>query len=128
MARKHRVIPIFIPEKACPHRCVYCNQYAIAGKPHVPTPEEAHHIIEQHLATIPEEAEKRIAFFGGSFTGMPIAEQNAYLEVVRPYWESGAVSGIQLSTRPDYITPEILDNLKSQGVVLIVIYPASLVK
>ncbi len=119
MARKHRVIPIFIPEKACPHRCVYCNQYAIAGQPHVPTPEEAHHIIEQHLATIPEEAEKRIAFFGGSFTGMPIAEQNAYLEVVRPYWESGAVSGIQLSTRPDYITPEILDNLKSQGVVLI---------
>ena len=62
---------------------------------------------------------KRIAFFGGSFTGMPIAEQNAYLEVVRPYWENGTVSGIQLSTRPDYITPEILDNLKSQGVVLI---------
>lgn len=119
MARQHRVIPIFIPEKACPHRCVYCNQFAIAGQAHVPTPKEAHRIIEQHLATIPDDAEKRIAFFGGSFTGMPLAEQNAYLAVARPYWENGAVSGIQLSTRPDYITSEILDNLKSQGVVLI---------
>lgn len=119
MARKHRVIPIFIPEKACPHRCVYCNQFAIAGQAHVPSPEEVHDIIEQHLATIPDDAEKRIAFFGGSFTGMPIAEQNAYLEIARPYCANGSVSGIQLSTRPDYITSEILDNLKSQGVVLI---------
>ena len=119
MARKHRVIPIFIPEKACPHRCVYCNQYAIAGQTCVPTPEEVRSIIDRHLSTIPEEAEKRIAFFGGSFTGMPIAEQNAYLEAVRPYWENGAVSGIQLSTRPDYITREILDGLRTRGVTLI---------
>lgn len=119
MARKHRVIPIFIPEKACPHRCVYCNQFAIAGQNHVPTPKEVRDVIEQHLATIPKDAKKRIAFFGGSFTGMPVPEQNAYLEVARPYCESGVISGIQLSTRPDYITPEILDNLKSRGVVLI---------
>jgi len=119
MARKHRVIPIFIPEKACPHRCVYCNQYAIAGQTHMPTLEEVHDTIEQHLATIPSDAEIRIAFFGGSFTGMSIPEQNAYLQVARPYWEEGIISGIQLSTRPDYITSEILDNLKSQGVVLI---------
>ncbi len=115
----HRVIPIFIPEKACPHRCIYCNQYAIAGQLSIPTPAEAERIIDQHLATIPSEAEKRIAFFGGSFTGIPIQEQNEYLDIAQRYVDSGLVHGIQLSTRPDYISQEILDNLKAHGVTLI---------
>lgn len=119
MATKHRVIPIFIPQRACPYKCVYCNQFAIAGQEHVPTPEEADRIIQEHLQTLPADAEKRIAFFGGSFTGMTIPEQNAYLNTAQPYLAQGLVSGIQLSTRPDYITDEILDNLKRQGVVLI---------
>ena len=115
----HRVIPIFIPEKACPYRCIYCNQFAIAGQQHVPSIAEAKQAIDQHLATIPAEAEKRIAFFGGSFTGMPIDEQTEYLALVQPYLQAGVVSGIQLSTRPDYINQEILDNLKRYGVSVI---------
>lgn len=119
MTGKHRVIPIFIPQKACPYRCTYCNQFAIAGQNHIPTPSEVEQIIEQHLSTIPQEYSKRIAFFGGSFTGMSIAEQNRYLDVAYPYVQSGLVDSIQLSTRPDYITPEILENLKLHGVSLI---------
>jgi len=119
MANKHRVIPIFIPQRACPYKCTYCNQFAIAGQLHVPTPQEADAIIQEHLATLPADAEKRIAFFGGSFTGMTIEEQNAYLDVAQPYLQQGVVSGLQLSTRPDYITSAILQNLKSHGVVLI---------
>ena len=115
----HRVIPIFIPEKACPYRCIYCNQFAIAGQQHVPSIAEAKQTIDQHLATIPAEAEKRIAFFGGSFTGMPIDEQTEYLAMVQPYLQARVVSGIQLSTRPDYISQEILDNLKRYGVSVI---------
>lgn len=115
----HRVIPIFIPEKACPYRCIYCNQFAIAGQQHVPNIAEAKQAIDQHLATIPAEAEKRIAFFGGSFTGMSIGEQTEYLALVQPYLQAGAVSSIQLSTRPDYINQEILDNLKRYGVSVI---------
>lgn len=119
MATKHRVIPIFIPQRACPYKCVYCNQFAIAGQEHVPTPEEADRIIQEHLQTLPVDAEKRIAFFGGSFTGMSIDEQNAYLDVAQPYLQQGLVSGLQLSTRPDYIDDSILQNLKQHGVVLI---------
>lgn len=115
----HRVIPIFIPERACPHRCIYCNQFAIAGQQAMPTLAEAKATIEQHLATMPPDADKRIAFFGGSFTGMPITEQTEYLKVAQPYLEAGIISGIQLSTRPDYISQEILDNLKRYGVTLI---------
>lgn len=119
MSSTHRVIPIFIPEKACPYRCIYCNQFAIAGHAQIPTVSEARRIIDQYLSTMPTEVEKRIAFFGGSFTGMPIEEQNSYLDIAQPYLEQGLVSGIQLSTRPDYITQEILDNLKAHGVTLI---------
>ena len=119
MTDKHRVIPIFIPQKACPYRCTYCNQYAIAGQSRIPTPSEVEQIIRQHLSTIPHEYTKRIAFFGGSFTGMSISEQNHYLDVAYPYVQSGEVNSIQLSTRPDYITTEILDNLKQHGVSLI---------
>ncbi|MCR4965511.1 MAG: radical SAM protein [Bacteroidales bacterium] len=118
-ARQYRVIPIFIPQQACPFRCSYCNQFAIAGQASVPTPEEARETIESHLATIPAEAEKRIAFFGGSFTGMSLEEQETYLAVTKPYVESGLVSGIQLSTRPDYINFDVLQLLKQYHVTLI---------
>lgn len=119
MAAKHRVIPIFIPQKACPFRCAYCNQFAIAGQDHILSPEEVDGIIQQHLATIPEGSHIRIAFFGGSFTGMSIEEQNQYMDIAFPYVKKGTVDGIQLSTRPDYITPEILENLLRHGVSLI---------
>ena len=119
MAAKHRVIPIFIPQKACPFRCAYCNQFAIAGQDHILSPEEVDGIIQQHLATIPEGSHIRIAFFGGSFTGMSIEEQNQYMDIAFPYVKNGTVDGIQLSTRPDYITPEILENLLRYGVSLI---------
>lgn len=119
MPNAYRVIPIFIPQKACPHRCTYCNQFAIAGQGHIPTPAEADEIIRQHLDTIKQDCHKRIAFFGGSFTGMPIAEQSEYLDVAQRYWQQGIVQGIQLSTRPDYISEPILDNLKRHGVSLI---------
>lgn len=119
MAAKHRVIPIFIPQKACPFRCAYCNQFAIAGQDHILSPEEVDGIIQQHLATIPNGSHIRIAFFGGSFTGMSIEEQNQYLDIAFPYVQDGTVEGIQLSTRPDYINSEILENLQRHGVTLI---------
>lgn len=119
MQTKTRVIPIFLPMLACPHRCIYCNQYVISGTQKLPKPEDVIFTIESHLKTIPEYFQKRVAFFGGSFTCLPIEIQNKYLNTVKPYITEGYISGIQLSTRPDYINNEILHNLKSKGVILI---------
>ncbi len=119
MTDQHRVIPIFIPQRACPHRCTYCNQFTIAGQISVPTPEEAVRTIERHLATMSANAEVRVGFFGGSFTGLSLAEQDAYLQVVQPFIKSGQVCSIQLSTRPDYISPAVLDLLKRRHVGII---------
>ena len=78
----------------------------------MPSDEEIIETIEKYLATFPVHGIKKLGFFGGSFTGMKMAEQNHYLDVVLPYIESGQIESIMLSTRPDYISEEILNNLK----------------
>lgn len=113
-------IPIFVPHKGCPFDCVFCNQNRITGSIRETTPEDVTRIIKEYLSTIPEEGSSiEAAFFGGSFTGIPIEEQSALMERVRPYLDSGRISGIRLSTRPDYINDEILQNLKRHGVTTI---------
>ena len=114
--KKYYTIPIFIPEKACPFRCIYCNQYTIANTIRVPELSEIKQTIDLYLKTIPVDGIKKVGFFGGSFTGMSIEEQNQYLDIVLPYIETGAIDSVQLSTRPDYISEEILDNLKRYNV------------
>ena len=119
MSAAYRVIPVFLPMLACPHRCVYCNQYVISGQPKLPSIEEVIALVNRYLKTIPTDSHKRVAFFGGSFTCLPEQVQNRYLDAVQPYLEGGSVEGIQLSTRPDYIDEKILQNLKRKGVSLI---------
>lgn len=76
-------------------------------------------MVDTYLSTMDPNAEKRVAFFGGSFTCLPMNVQNRYLDLVQPYVADGRISGVQLSTRPDYIDEEILENLKGHGVTLV---------
>ncbi|WP_053405296.1 elongator complex protein 3 [Persicobacter sp. CCB-QB2] len=120
MKKKHYNIPIFIPELACPHQCVFCDQVQISGEEEVPAPEEVPTIIESYLQTMDAgKAEIEIAFFGGSFTGIPAEQQEAYLSAAHTYLKAGKVHGIRLSTRPDYIDEEILNRLQKFGVTAI---------
>ncbi len=113
---RHYNIPIFIPELACPNRCVYCNQRHISGQLEPVTTQQVRDIIEQHLSCFKYPCEVELAFFGGSFTGLKISEQEEYLATVQPYIKQGQISSIRLSTRPDYIDTEILDLLKRYNV------------
>lgn len=112
-------IPIFVPHRGCPFDCVFCNQKRITGQTEEVTPQDVTATVERYLKTIPEAADIETAFFGGSFTGIPIEEQSALMECVQPYIKSGRIKGIRLSTRPDYINREILDNLRAYGVTTI---------
>jgi histone acetyltransferase (RNA polymerase elongator complex component) len=117
---RHYNIPVFIPELACPFRCVFCNQYNITGKPVPPGQREIIETIESHFATFPDTPHVvEIAFFGGSFTGLKPDELDYYLSVAQPYITSGKVKGIRISTRPDYIDGTILERLKRKGVLSI---------
>ncbi len=119
MSKQYRVIPIFLPMLACPHRCVYCNQYVISGQQRLPDVEDVRNTVERNLSTIPSDFHKRIAFFGGSFTCLPSAIRDRYLDAVQPYVLSGQVEGIQISTRPDYVDESVLQSLKHKNVKLI---------
>ena len=117
--KKHAIIPIFIPHRGCPNDCVFCNQRKITARQDDVTPETARRTIETWLTTLGGVETVEIAFFGGSFTGIPMEEQSAFLAAAKEYKDAGRIHQIHLSTRPDYITEEILDNLKSYGVDVI---------
>jgi hypothetical protein len=60
-----------------------------------------------------------VAFYGGSFTGLPAGRQEELLGAVRPFLDQGRVQTIRLSTRPDYIDRERLDLLVQHRVGII---------
>jgi histone acetyltransferase (RNA polymerase elongator complex component) len=112
--KKSYTIPVFIPGAACPYGCIYCHQPRITGKGKAPRPEDLGEIIEPRLATIPRTNSRiELGFFGGSFTGLPISVQEAYLGAVQPWLNSGRLDAIRLSTRPDLISGTGLDLLRS---------------
>lgn len=114
---KFKIIPIFVPHKGCPHQCSFCNQKHITGQTEEMTPDKARDIIEMYLKTIDTEKYRtEIAFYGGSFTAIDIEYQTSLLEIAFWYVQNRGVKGIRLSTRPDCISVEILDNLKKYGV------------
>lgn len=125
---KHYTIAIFIPELACPFRCIYCDQQKITGRKDYPAPAEVREIIESHLSSFTKR-EKRIeiGFFGGNFTGIPGPEQETYLGIAREYLENGQVQGIRLSTRPDYIDRDTIARLKEYGVTTVELGAQSMV-
>lgn len=120
MSDKHHInIPVFIPHKGCPHTCVFCDQRKISGAIASLPPRDVGRIIEESLSTIRNFNNVEVAFFGGSFTGIPEEEMIAYLEAAKPYLDACRVQGIRLSTRPDYINPHILDILQEYAVTAI---------
>lgn len=115
---KHANIPIFIPHLGCPNQCVFCNQRSISGVSRFDV-KNISKIIDDALLTIPSDYEIEIAFFGGSFTGIDRGLMLELLEIAYSYVNEGRVSHIRCSTRPDYISDEILDILKAYGVKVI---------
>lgn len=115
----HFNIPIFIPHLGCPFQCIFCNQRKITSVMQSVPAQEVKSIIEAAIKTIPEDAEVEVAFFGGSFTAIDTKLQQEYLTIVKPYLDKGLISGVRLSTRPDFIDQAKLDLLKAGGVTTI---------
>lgn len=99
----------------CPNDCVFCDQRAISGK-HSFELSDAVRLIEESLTTVEGSGRiAEIAFFGGSFTGIDRSLMISLLDMAESYVGHG-VSGIRMSTRPDYIDAEIIEILKNYTV------------
>lgn len=110
---KHVNIPIFIPHLGCPNDCVFCNQRKITKTEKF----DAESVIPQIEAVLKttEGAQREIAFFGGSFTGIDRELMIKLLKIGNGYIKRGDVKSLRCSTRPDYINGEILDTLSFYG-------------
>lgn len=115
------IIPIFVPHLGCPHDCVFCNQRKISGVQNETTAEDVKNVVNECLGTIVRNNKSvvEIAFYGGSFTGIPKEKQIELLGAANEYIKSGQVDFIRISTRPDYINQDILNLLKEYGVKII---------
>lgn len=113
---KHYIIPIFVPHYGCPHDCVFCNQKKITNVSTDVSCEDVKEIIEEYLGYFKREAYIEVAFYGGSFTAIDMDLQSELLKIPYEYKEKGLIHSIRVSTRPDAIDLDILDNLKKYGV------------
>jgi histone acetyltransferase (RNA polymerase elongator complex component) len=123
------VIPIFVINSGCPHRCIFCNQKISAGN--FP-PEISRDFFEAEVRSYlnwnkdkPRPVE--IAFYGGSFTGIVAGYQSNLLQWAQAYIQAGLVQSIRISTRPDYIDPDIVAHLKKNNVTTVEIGAQSFV-
>ncbi len=115
MKKRHINIPIFIPHMGCPNQCVFCNQRTISGVQNFDI-SSVRRTIEEQLFTVNEDDECEIAYFGGSFTGIERGLMISLLEIAYEYKSRGRIKSIRCSTRPDYISCEVLEILKDFGV------------
>lgn len=115
LAARQNILPFFLPMRGCPAPCVYCDQYAISGQDQAPSLAE----IAAALAAFPGDSRAELAYYGGSFTCLPRAEQAAYLDLAREAIDQGRLAGIRVSARPDYVNAEICAWLRERGVITV---------
>jgi len=115
------IIPIFIMNSGCPHRCIFCNQKITAGNfPLKITKEYFDSEVQSYLTWNKDKSRKvEIAFYGGSFTGVDPAYQEELLSWAYSFIQNGFAHSIRISTRPDYITESNLPVLKKYGVTTV---------
>lgn len=111
------ILPVFIPFAGCPQRCSYCAQHLQTRLP------PARHLdgIKANLGQVLRRAEAagrrraELAFYGGTFTLLPVAWQEE-LFALADYWrERGIIAGVRLSTRPDATPETALRRLRAWG-------------
>ena len=114
--KKNYIVPIFIPHLGCPNDCIFCNQKKIAKDYDAQKEENIKKDIEKYLALYEGKKGIELAFYGGSFTALDYPLMHSYLELAKTYIDKGLIDHIRLSTRPDAISQDILDELKSYKV------------
>ena len=116
MSARESIIPVFVPHLGCPNDCVFCNQRRISGAQQPATAQTVKEAIEQAAALPRNGAKRQLAFYGGSFTAIPAAEQTALLSAAKDALDRGEIDAIRLSTRPDAIDAAVLKRLRDYGV------------
>jgi histone acetyltransferase (RNA polymerase elongator complex component) len=113
------IIPIFLPQMGCPYHCLYCHQERITRSPSkILDKETFSSLVELGLSSKRKKPgqEIEIAFFGGTFTNLPVNFQTQLLGWAAPYLSQKRVTSLRLSTRPDALSEKKIEQLLALGI------------
>lgn len=116
------IVPLFIPNQGCPHRCVYCRQENITGRQdRLLDASEVEEILSRAVRSPRFDSAKapQIAFYGGTFTSLPERTLQDLLGAAYRFVQKGMFGSIRVSTRPDALNPETLSRMRTCGVTLV---------
>jgi histone acetyltransferase (RNA polymerase elongator complex component) len=121
MSRRPPIYPVFIPNAGCPFQCIYCDQRQVTESTRcLPRVDQAVRQVEAFANHAKYEATfGEIAFYGGTFTGLPHHRQDQLLGLAQGYVDQGLFSGIRFSTRPDHIDSNTVRHLAGYTVTTV---------
>jgi histone acetyltransferase (RNA polymerase elongator complex component) len=88
----------------CPGECVYCDQRRTAD------------VTAALDRDLDGAGPWTVAFYGGTFTGLPVDAIKAYLDAVSASRYADAIEGVRVSTRPDMVGGGVLAALTASRV------------
>ena len=108
------IYPVFLPHAGCPFQCVYCNQRVVVS--HDRWESGILEFVESGLRAYSNQIRRsgrsgEIAFYGGTFSALPLALIEAILAAAAIHVKQGIFTGIRFSTRPDCLGGEVVDLL-----------------
>jgi histone acetyltransferase (RNA polymerase elongator complex component) len=102
---REKIYPFFLGMVGCPGECIYCDQKRTADPGEVLTPAEVTAALDRDLDDV---GPWTVAFYGGTFTGLPLDTIGAYLDAVWSSRYADAIGGVRVSTRPDTVDGDVL--------------------
>lgn len=129
---RRAVVPVFLPFRGCPVRCVFCAQDVQTGLADARPPQHAQPPYDTGVAAVLREARRNLlqrhkagqppaelAFYGGTFTALPQQDLADCLHMAREALEQGWISSFRCSTRPDRVDAPTLQRLREAGCGLV---------
>lgn len=110
------LIPFYIPHAGCPQQCIFCNQHHIASDGVLAVQSDIRKTIKEYMGTKRQHKYWEVAFYGGSFTALPVTLQEQLLQPAYEALQAGEIDGIRCSTRPDALEQTEIDRIKAYGV------------
>lgn len=119
LPRARPIVPVFLPFRGCPTRCVFCAQDIQTGRTDKSeaTPDR---ILDTARAALDLRAARglppaELAFYGGTFTALPETERDACLKFAAAALARGRITAFRCSTRPDCLDAALLARLRQSG-------------
>lgn len=120
--RTGRIFPVFLPFLGCPGQCVYCAQDRQTGQSACGDISALLARTAPALKALPPCApgeERELAFYGGTFTALPAEDRRLCLAFLNEMRRENRITRARCSTRPDALTPAVLQELALSGIGLV---------